>query len=194
MSTNLVPNIKNIPLLAHPILHYTMFGVAPREIMGETAWKVVKKQTQARANHYCEICGRHVPHTMETKDWIHTHEVYTIDHKNRQYNFSHFVGICKECHYFIHQGYLHTLLTQGLVSEKYFEEVLDKGNGLLDLISLRKQANTTIEEPYTLFYEGEHYINDFYPEIALQLYTKGVKILHYNLASKKLPKQFYYKK
>ena len=194
MSTNLVPNLTNVPLLAHPILHCTMLGVAPREIMGETAWKIIKKQTQARASHNCEICGRYVPHTMETKDWIHTHEVYIIDHKNRQYNFSHFVGICKECHYFIHQGYLHTLLTQGLVSEEYFVSVLDKGNGLLDLLSLKKQINLSIEEPYTLFYKGAHYINDFYPEIALQLHTKGVKILHYNLAPRKLPEQFYYKK
>lgn len=50
------PVFENIPLLAKPILHYTIFGVAPREIMGEAAFKKVKAEVQARADHHCEIC------------------------------------------------------------------------------------------------------------------------------------------
>lgn len=60
------PVFENIPLLAKPILHYTIFGVAPREIMGEVAFKKVKNEVQARADHHCEICGRYVAHTMRT--------------------------------------------------------------------------------------------------------------------------------
>ena len=38
------PVFENIPLLAKPVLHYTIFGVAPREIMGEAAFKKIKAE------------------------------------------------------------------------------------------------------------------------------------------------------
>ena len=36
---NKLPNINNLPLLARPVLHYSMFGVAPRNIIGESAFR-----------------------------------------------------------------------------------------------------------------------------------------------------------
>ena len=42
-------------------------------------------------------------------------------------------------------------------------------------------------------YEGEYYINDFYPEVAKALYEDGVHILHYHEVEKTLPKEMYYK-
>lgn len=86
------PVFENIPLLAKPILHYTIFGVAPREIMGEAAFKKVKAEVQARADHHCEICGRYVAHTMRTQDWIHTHEVYHVNHNE---HLLYFPRICR---------------------------------------------------------------------------------------------------
>ena len=50
MTKNQLPRIENIPLLAKPILHYSIFGVAPREIMGEQAWREIKKTVQSRAS------------------------------------------------------------------------------------------------------------------------------------------------
>lgn len=103
---NKLPNINNLPLLARPVLHYSMFGVAPRNIIGESAFRKIKKEVQLRADHHCEICGRYVTHNNITKDWLHTHEVYQVDHKRRIYCFERYIGICKECHEFIHLGYL----------------------------------------------------------------------------------------
>ena len=194
MTKNQLPRIENIHLLAKPILHYSIFGVAPREIMGEESWKEIKKTVQARANHNCEICGRYVPHTSATNDWLHTHEVYDVDHAHREYTFSRFIGICAECHYYIHQGYLFNLFTQGEISEEYLKEIVDKGDKLLRSMALKKSVNVTISKPYTLLYNGERYINDFYPEIALKLHSKGVHILPCESSLKKLPEQFYYKR
>ena len=42
-------------------------------------------------------------------------------------------------------------------------------------------------------YEGEYYINDFYPEVAKALYETGVHILHYHEVEKILPKEMYHK-
>ena len=41
---NKLPNINNLPLLARPVLHYSMFGVAPRNIIGESAFRKIKKK------------------------------------------------------------------------------------------------------------------------------------------------------
>ena len=40
---NKLPNINNLPLLARPVLHYSMFGVTPRNIIGESALRNKKK-------------------------------------------------------------------------------------------------------------------------------------------------------
>ena len=187
------PVFENIPLLAKPILHYTIFGVAPREIMGEAAFKKVKAEVQARADHHCEICGRYVAHTMRTQDWIHTHEVYHVNHNEHLYTFQEFVGICQECHLFIHQGYLHTLLTEDSITEKYYDDVIQHGTELLKLIKGYKVPNLNLEDIYMMEYEGEYYINDFYPEVAKALYETGVHILHYHEVEKTLPEEMYHK-
>lgn len=123
---NKLPNINNLPLLARPILHYSMFGVAPRNIIGESAFRKIKKEVQLRADHHCEICGRYVSHNNITKDWLHTHEVYQVDHKRRMYCFERYIGICKECHEFIHLGYLDSLLSKGIVSKEILHRSFPK--------------------------------------------------------------------
>ena len=187
------PVFENIPLLAKLVLHYTIFGVAPREIMGEAAFKKIKAEVQARADHHCEICGRYVAHTMRTQDWIHTHEVYYVDHNKHLYTFERFVGICQECHLFIHQGYLHMLLTEDSITEKYYDDVIQHGTELLKLIKGYKVPNLNLEDVYIMEYEGEYYINDFYPEVAKALHETGVHILHYPEVEKTLPEEIYYK-
>lgn len=187
------PKAENIALLASPILHYTIFGVAPREIMGEKAFKKIKSQVQARADHHCEICGRFVPHTWDTKDWIHTHEAYRIDRVNKVYYLERFVGICKECHYFIHQGFLQTQLSNGIVTKEYYDYVIDRGNRILQIINKTKEENKDLSDTYVMEYEGKRYINDYFPQRAALKFLDGVRIIHYKMNKKKLPEDLYYK-
>ena len=130
---------------------------------------------------------------MRTQDWIHTHEVYYVDHNKHLYTFERFVGICKECHLFIHQGYLHELLTDGSITEGEYNEVIQHGTELLKLIKGYKVPNLNLEDVYIMEYEGERYINDFYPEVAKALHETGVHILHYPEVEKTLPEEIYYK-
>lgn len=56
-------NLDNIHLLAAPIMHFSVHEVALREIMRGCDWNRLKKATQDRADHHCEICGRYVSHS-----------------------------------------------------------------------------------------------------------------------------------
>lgn len=190
---NKLPNINNLSLLARPVLHYSMFGVAPRNIIGESAFRKIKKEVQLRADHHCEICGRYVSHNNITKDWLHTHEVYQVDHKRRIYCFERYIGICKQCHEFIHLGYLDSLLSKGIVSKEYFTEVFQRGQRLLNIIKKHKEPNSNLNDVYLFEFEGKYFVNDFYPEVAKSLNEQGVNIIHYDGVNKVLPDELFYK-
>ncbi|WP_170241437.1 hypothetical protein [Streptococcus suis] len=183
---------ENIELLSRPVLHMTIWGVAPREIMGKYKFEKIKKLVQLEAANHCMICDRYVPHTMQTKDWIFTHEVYHIDKVKKCYTLEKFVGICQECYNYIHIGRLNVLYNQGQVTEDYFNRVIKNGDRLLATINLEKQPNDDFEEPYYLEYNNERFVNDIDPEFAIDFYKKGGKIIHYN-DSKFLDEVVYYK-
>lgn len=182
---------ENIELLSRPVLHETIFGVAPREIMGESWFKKIKKQVQLEADHHCMICDRYVPHKVG--DWVCTHEVYHVDKKKKCYTLEKFVGICKECHDYIHMGRLGILYKQGKISEDYFYEVLKKGDELLASINLEKIENDDFYEPYYMEYEGQQFVNDTNPEFAREFHRKGGHILHYK-GAERLDEDIYYKR
>ncbi|AFM81581.1 hypothetical protein LGW63_04455 [Streptococcus mutans] len=184
---------ENIELLSRPVLHATIWGVAPREVMGDYKFKKIKKQVQLEADHHCMICDRYVPHTMQTKDWIYTHEVYHVDKNKKCYTLEKFVGICKECHDYIHMGRLNILYRQGHVSEDYFKKVLEIGDRLLTSINLEKKPNDDFEEPYYMEYNNERFVNDINPEFAIEFHQKGGNILHYS-GAKLLDQDIYYKR
>lgn len=85
------------------------------------------------------------------------------------------------------------LLTEDSITEKYYDDVIQHGTELLKLIKGHKVPNLNLEDVYLMEYEGELYINDFYPEIAKALHENGVHILHYPEVKKTLPEEIYYK-
>lgn len=152
------------------------------------------KEVQKRADHHCEICGRFVPHTSSTGDWIHTHEAYNVDKTNKVYTFSKFIGICKECHYFIHLGFLGVQLDNGSVTQEYYDYVIKRGLKILSILNIEKLENDDIDAIYVMEYEGNRYINDYYPKEAGVKYLEGVKIIPYSGSARRLPESLYYKK
>lgn len=182
---------ENIELLARPILHETIFGVAPREIMGDSQFRKIKKQIQLEANHHCMICDRYVPH--KAGDWICTHEVYHVDKETKCYTLEKFVGICKDCHDYIHMGRLRVLRANGIISGDDYNKVIEKGDSLLKTVNLKKEPNDDFYEPYYLEYEGQRFMNDINPEVAMEFHKKGGNILHYN-GTMRLDEDIYYKR
>ncbi|HEO7770462.1 TPA: hypothetical protein VBM32_002222 [Streptococcus agalactiae] len=192
IGVELKPNLDNIPLLARPMLHYTMFGVAPREIMGKAAFNTIKDKVREDCDCHCEICGRVVLHNSQDKDWLYCHEVYQVDKEKKLYTLERYVGICQQCYHYIHTGRLITLSERGKVNRDYFSRVIKKGNNLLKMVDLKKERNTDIDKVYALSYEGQIYINDYYSAVAEYARTKNVNVIHFGGVPKCLPNDEYY--
>ncbi|MGV3261545.1 group II intron maturase-specific domain-containing protein [Streptococcus agalactiae] len=131
IGVELKPNLDNIPLLARPMLHYTMFGVSPREIMGKAAFNTIKDKVREDCDCHCEICGRVVLHNSQDKDWLYCHEVYQVDKEKKLYTLERYVGICQQCYHYIHTGRLITLSERGKVNRDYFSRVIKKGKDVI---------------------------------------------------------------
>jgi hypothetical protein len=129
--------------------------------MGEGKWRKIVMEKQKEANHHCQSCGEYVAHVVG--DYLECHEVYDIDPVKREFKLVGFVCLCKRCHQFIHQGRLRVLLAQGTITEKYYHEIIDHGNRLLENNGLKKNdlSAEEIKNPnWHLLYEGKKYSNN----------------------------------
>ncbi len=115
-----------------PALHY----VNLRTIMGEFEWNKLKKQYRLLADHHCMICQRYVSHTAG--DWLELHEQYEYDFVNLIQTLTGYVSICHECHMYIHTGFWGLQLQQGTISLEKYQQVITKGDALLQEFGLQK--------------------------------------------------------
>lgn len=97
-----LPTKESVKVLTQTILPFSLHEINPRTIMGEKEWKKIKKDTQTKANHHCQCCGRYVKHI--SGDWLETHEMYNVDLEAHEFELTGFVGLCKDCHNYIHVG------------------------------------------------------------------------------------------
>ena len=195
LDNTLKPNLENIHLLAVPIMHFGVHEVEPREIMRGRDWNRLKKAAQERADHHCEICGRYVSHSKADHDWINAHKAYEIDKENHLYKLVGVYGICRQCHDFIHLGRLNALLQAGHATNEYYDDVIDRAEHLLSLVNMTKERNTDIDTVYCLEYEGQKFVNDYFPEEAKRLHDEeGVNILHNSRSAGYLPVEYYFVK
>ena len=110
----------------------------PRDKMGDTAWEKITKKVQDAAKNHCMCCKRFVPHVKP--DLIETHEVYEYDFKNKTQDIKGVVGLCKECHLYVHQGHLFSNLK--IYGRKKADEVIAKGDKLIEEAGLPKIDKT----------------------------------------------------
>ena len=97
-------------LIAMPNIPKACHGLAPRTLLGPTAWDAMRRECYDNANDTCEICGRK-PVNLRQK---HAHEVYKIDYKKGTSTFARCVCCCALCHLGgIHTGRAITLFKQG---------------------------------------------------------------------------------
>ncbi len=153
-----LPTKESVEILTQTILPFSLHGINPRTIMGEAEWDKVKHRVQKESYHECMCCGRYIRHVPG--DWIETHEMYSIDLDKHEFQLTGFVGLCNECHSYIHQGRLRILLMQGKISFADYERIIQHGNQLLQRFGLAKKdlPPEEIENPdWYLLYNGEKY-------------------------------------
>ncbi|EMF0044871.1 hypothetical protein ACG6P0_002365 [Enterococcus hirae] len=160
MDNNL--NIEMIKVLTQPIVPMSLHYLTPRKIMGATKWNKLKKEYQVKADHHCMICKRYVSH--KPGDWLELHEKYDYDFERLVQKLTGYVSICHSCHMYIHQGLLGVHLNNGQVSEEAVQEIIDKGDKLLEQFGLKKieyPNRETFENPnWKLEFEGKFYTKE----------------------------------
>lgn len=90
-------------------------------------------------------------------------------------------------------GRLRVLRANGIISDDDYNKVIEKGDSLLKTVNLKKEPNDDFYEPYYLEYEGQRFMNDINPEVAMEFHKKGGNILHYN-GTMRLDEDIYYKR
>lgn len=107
-------------ILMHPNIPKPLHEVNPRNIMGQAAWDVIRKEAYASTNYHCIACG---VHKSEAKghQWLEAHEFYNIDYQAGRVEIDRIIPLCHYCHNFIHSGRLSMILGK----EKDEDEVIE---------------------------------------------------------------------
>lgn len=94
------PRILSMPNIPHP-LH----GLAPRTVIGNSAWNVMRKRCYYDAGYKCQACGKQCEPGQ-----CDAHELYTINYVTGESKFERCVCLCRICHRLsIHTGRALTL-------------------------------------------------------------------------------------
>lgn len=150
--------MNNYEILAQTVLPKSLHGINPRTIMGQAKWNKLRQEKLAEADHHCMACGEFVP----DNHLLDCHEVYQIDMDKKEFKLVDIVCLCKKCHDYIHMGRLQMLMGQGLIAREYYNEVMMRGDELLESQNLKKQ-NLPFDEinnpNWYLLYDGKKYSN-----------------------------------
>lgn len=136
-----VPECDGAPLLVMPNVPQGLFGLAPRTIMGQSKWNLVRKKACMEHNYTCQISGKYLGHGVP-----HIHECYEYDFKNAKAEFKRLICIDPQMHHFIHSGRLLTLFKnkeQGALTKMQMLKIAQDGFALID----RWNRNHPDEEP-----------------------------------------------
>ncbi|MFX4299996.1 hypothetical protein [Pseudosulfitobacter pseudonitzschiae] len=124
-NTYRMPEILEQPLIPPP-LH----GLNPRNIMGRTAWDILRKEIYARHGYTCAACGVYSRRAI-LKRGLEAHERYEIDYPGKRMVVTGMEPLCHACHCFVHSGLLEVRLAKRQVSAETVAIILGHGSGVL---------------------------------------------------------------
>jgi hypothetical protein len=122
--------------------------------MGSRQWEKEKLIVQARTEGRCEACGR------LHKDEVESHECYDIDYGTRTMTFREVVGLCHDCHLYIHPGFLKNLVREGGLTQREGDIIIDRGNRILAQAKFHKIPLYSFFEHWSewrLIFKGKEY-------------------------------------
>lgn len=141
------PVFSRPELLRHGTIPQPLFGVAPRNIMGEVWWDLTRREAYSRNNMRCYACGGPGP--------LNAHEVYDIDYARRTSTYIEAVALCNKCHDFIHIGRLVSLFSREKVSIREFKATVLHGYNTLRVAGLKCHWSTTAIRTATTYMKAD---------------------------------------
>lgn len=165
------PEGTGVPLITMPNVVKPLHRVAPRNIMGQTAWNILRKQCYYNANYKCEICGAELVGSRKA-----AHELYSYDYKNGDATFERAIAVCSVSHDFIHSGRLITMFKNGnvLYPKQYVLKVVEHGFKLVYEYN-KKHPNKQLRV-YGTFLE---YLKEPELELEMKQLIKKYKVMFY---------------
>ena len=121
-------------VLLDPPLPAPMHGLAPRIVLGQQWWDAVRFEAYRSTNYHCVACGQ-----VRSDGWaqLEGHERYDVDYLLGRMTYVETVPLCRQCHAFVHRGYLRVQLEQGIIQVWEYEAVVDHCRLVLDRAGLR---------------------------------------------------------
>jgi hypothetical protein len=117
----------DITILQQPNVPKALHKLAPRVIESAYWWKkqrgIMLEEQQLR----CKACGTLVGSPSQ----LDLHEEYHVNYKEGYSDVKGMVGLCKDCHSFIHNGLLYTRAKKGEISFDKANFVFRRGFALL---------------------------------------------------------------
>lgn len=102
------PEEDGAPLLCMPNLPKPLHSLAPRTIVGQARWNIMRTKCYMDADYTCQACGKYLG-IGKTQ----AHELYSINYENQTSKFERCVTLCGQCHELIHSGRTYTLYRKG---------------------------------------------------------------------------------
>ena len=143
-------------ILTHPNIPKPLHGVNPRTIMGEEMWQELSSLVRKDVM-YCQACGSS---RFISKGGFECHEVYNIQYSAGISTFIRYVVICKDCHNFIHEGRLSSLVEANKITRHEYWRIIKRGNAILKKHGLYKKRPSRIHTEWSswkLIYQGKEY-------------------------------------
>ncbi len=170
-----VPDKNDARILTQPNIVYPLHSLAPRTVLGVTAWNHIRKATYAAANNVCEICGG--------DHRINSHELYNVDYAKQEATFVRTICVDQVCHqYSIHTGRALTLYKQG--NPLYTKErLLEGAEHCFTIISSWNREHPG-EEPLRVFSAWLDYLKQPDLEKPMRELIKKYDIKFYKVSEK----------
>lgn len=119
------PKENDARLLTMPNIPLPLHSLAPRTIMGQKKWDILRKREYMKQKYTCQISKKELGHGH-----CHLHEVYDIDWRKQISTFKRYIVLSPKIHTrFIHSGRALTLFQNGdkQMPKEFMLKTLEKG-------------------------------------------------------------------
>jgi len=158
-------------LLVHPNIVKPLQSLAPRTLMKQKEWDVIRRKAYKENNYHCWACGVYREFDEDKKRFVDEqldcHETYVTDYDKKTSTINEFVAICKNCHSYIHSGLMNINYDRGKIDEQDCWTVCTHGDSILidgGLVPFTKVDKNDYKDEWNewrLVFNGKEYKSNF---------------------------------